>query len=127
MTLTERQLEQLVSRIPTPKLERRKKPEPKPEADGVVISPEWGVKPTEAVIQDATRGNQALAERMTAEDRRRQQEAKELAELQDARARYQRELDRWQQSVLDVREVLDVRVAGFHDPIAGYEREVEGR
>jgi hypothetical protein len=102
--LSEKQLEEIVSRIKTPKLERRKKP---PEADRVVILRELPKKPTEAVIQDATRGNQALAERMTAESWRRRQEAKEIAEWNDPRARHQRELDRWWQSKLDAEAALD--------------------
>jgi hypothetical protein len=107
--LSEKQLDEFLSGIKTPKLERKKKPaEPEPPRDdAVVISPNWDRKPTEAVIQEATRGNQALAERMTAEDRCRRHEAKELAEWNDPRARHQRELDRWWQSKLDAEAALD--------------------
>jgi hypothetical protein len=56
--------------------------------------------PTEAVIQHATAGNDALARRMEAERR-------EMAEWNDPRVRYQRELDRWWQSKLDAEAALD--------------------
>jgi hypothetical protein len=78
------------------------------------------------VIQDATLGNQALAERITAEDHRRRQEARELKEWQDPRVRYQHELDRWWQSKLDVEAELRAnRVSGFHDPMARFEQETK--
>ena len=124
MTLTERQLEQIVSRVPTPKLERRKKVEPT-EAANVVRVVERRDQPTEAVISAATMHNQALAERMTAEGR-----VKELTELNDPRIRYQRQLDKWQQSVLDAQASLgphDNPKRGFYDAIARFEREMEER
>ena len=67
-------------------------------------------QPTVAVIDAATRGNDALARRMEAE-------RKELAQ-ENLRARYQRELDRWWQSKLDAEAVLDddyVYVGGFRE------------
>jgi hypothetical protein len=67
-------------------------------------------QPTVAVIDAATRGNDALARRMEAE-------RKELAQ-EDLRARYQRQLDRWWQSKLDAEAALDdgyVEIAGFRE------------
>jgi hypothetical protein len=91
-------------------------PPPAVAKEGKVVDAveRWNTKPTEAVIQDATSGNHALAQRIkheTMEARRRQQEKKEMAEFyaegQDPRARYQRELDRWWQSKLDAEAALE--------------------
>ena len=95
------------------------------------------VKPTEAVIQDATAHNRAFAERMereTMEDRRRQQETKELTqwneEGRNPRVRFQRQLDAWQQSVLDAQERVrrlrgEIPERGVYSPVARFEREVK--
>ena len=72
-------------------------------------------KPTEAVIQEATRGNDAFARRIAKE---REEMTQWAAEGQDPRARYQRELDRWWQSKLDAEAALDddhVYVGGFRE------------
>jgi len=91
------------------------RPKPAPEPAAVKAEERWAAKHTEAVIQDATRGNDALARRM-------QQERKEMAQYnadgQDPRVRYQRELDAWQQSKLDAETALDdgyVEIAGFRE------------
>jgi hypothetical protein len=57
-------------------------PPPKPPLKPTVKAQErWANQPTEAVIDAATRGNNALAERLeTMEGRRQKQMAKELAE-----------------------------------------------
>jgi hypothetical protein len=79
----------------------------------------WEVKPIEAVIQDATANNHALAERVreeTAEQRRQRQYAKEVGEFNNARAQYQGQLDRWWQSKLDAERAIeddDYMVGGF--------------
>jgi hypothetical protein len=68
-------------------------------------------KPTVAVIDEATRSNDAFARRIA-------QERKEMAQWNDPRARYQRELDRWWQSKLDAEAALDddyVYVGGFRE------------
>jgi hypothetical protein len=108
MRLSEKQIEEIIAK--TPKLERKKRPESlAPPSGPTVISARERLpeKPTEAVIQDATRGNQALAERMTMEGQRSRQVAKELAEWNDPRTRHQHELDRWWQSKLDAEAALD--------------------
>jgi hypothetical protein len=53
----------------------------------------------------------------TAEDRRSQQMAKEIAEWNDARNRAQRELDRWWQARLDFEADDDewIMVGGFRE------------
>jgi hypothetical protein len=68
-------------------------------------------KPTVAVIDEATRSNDAFARRIA-------QERKEMAQWNDPRVRYQRELDRWWQSKLDAEAALDdgyVNVGGFRE------------
>ena len=85
-------------------------PPPAQNCEVVDAVERWNAKSTEAVIQDATAHNRALAERMkheTTEDRRRQQEKREMAEWCDPRIRYQRELDRWWQSKLEAEAALD--------------------
>jgi hypothetical protein len=53
----------------------------------------------------------------TADDRRSQQMAKEIAEANEARNRAQRELDRWWQAKLDLEADDDeyVTIAGFRE------------
>jgi hypothetical protein len=57
-------------------------------------------KPTVAVIDEATRSNDAFTRRIA-------KEREEMAQWGDPRARYQRELDRWWQSKLDAEASLD--------------------
>jgi hypothetical protein len=90
-------------------------------------------KPVEAVIDTATRGNEALAERLeeTFEDRRRKQIAKELAE-HSAESPLWRALVHWQQSVEQAQERLrsldgEIPEKGIYDPIRRFEREMKGR
>jgi hypothetical protein len=88
---------------------RPQSPPPKP-TPAMKAEERWATKPTEVVIQDATRGNDALARRMEVERR-------ELAQ-ENLRARYQRQLDRWWQSKLDAEAALDdgyVEIAGFRE------------
>jgi hypothetical protein len=61
-------------------------------------------KPTVAIIQDATLGNDAFARRIAKE---REEMSRWAAEGQDPRIKYQRELDRWWQSKLDAEAALD--------------------
>jgi hypothetical protein len=98
------------------------KPAPKPAA--VKAKERWGEKPTEVVIRDATAHNAQVAERLRRE--------RELADAEARRARYQAELDRHWQSMLDAqREQRAFRMvggflegqAGDYSPVARYERE----
>jgi hypothetical protein len=61
-------------------------------------------KPTAAIIQDATLGNDAFARRIAKE---REEMSQWATEGQDPRVRYQRELDRWWQSKLDAEAALE--------------------
>jgi hypothetical protein len=73
-------------------------------------------KPTEAVIQEATRGNDAFARRIAKE---REEMTQWAAEGRDPRVKYQHELDRWWQSKLDAEAALEddyVYVGGFREP-----------
>jgi hypothetical protein len=127
--------EQIVARLLAGRLDKPPAPKP-PKPASVKAEERWdrNVKPTRAVIQEATTHNQALAERMTMEDRRRRQEAKEMAEwsagYDNPLTRYQRELDRWQQSKLDAEQAIralhgEIPERGVYSPIARFEREVK--
>jgi len=86
--------EQIVARLLAGRLDRppAPKPPPKPEAKA---QEHWAApKPREAVAAQAAASTEALAEVVTAEDRRSRQMAKEIAEW-NAQDRYERELNRW--------------------------------
>ena len=93
--------EQIIARLQAARLDRPRQPAPppKPEVKAQARFDERK-QPTEAVIQRATLGNDALARRM-------EQERKELVRGEAVRQRYQRELDRWWQSKLDAEAALD--------------------
>ena len=90
-------------------------------------------KPTEAVIRDAAVHNEAATERLR-QERMQARQREELAEA--TRDRYQAELDRHWQSMLDAqREQRAFRMvggfleggAGDYSPIELYERTAYGR
>ena len=90
-------------------------------------------QPTKAVIDAATRGNEALTERLdeTIEDRRKKQIAKELA-AHNAEGPVWHSLVQWQQSVERAQERVralhgEIPEKGIYDPIARFEREMRGR
>jgi hypothetical protein len=75
-------------------------------------------QPREAVAQQAAASAERLAEVMredTYEARRRRQEARELAEFNDPRNAYQRELDRFMEASRVI-ETEYVEIAGFREP-----------
>src|SRR6516165_519084 len=75
-------------------------------------------KPPEAIAQQAAVSAEALAKVVqgdTYEARRRKQEAKELAEWNDPRARYQRELDRFMEASRVIEDEY-VMIGGFREP-----------
>jgi hypothetical protein len=75
-------------------------------------------KPSEAIAQQAAASAEAFAKVVVAdtqEARRRKQEAKELAEWNDPRARYQRELDRFMEASRVVEDEY-VMIGGFREP-----------
>src|SRR5215469_16726107 len=103
--------EQIVARLLAGRLDKPPQPAPKPKPKPAAVKAQERFaeanKPTIAIISEATAGNDALARRMEAE---RRELAKWNAEGQDPRVRYQRQLDAWQQSILDAQE----RVRALH-------------
>jgi len=99
---------------------RPQPPPPKPTAQSLREALREAHRPDEAIMQDAAKSAEAQVEmaQRWRRDRRREQEAKEIAELNDPRARYQAELDRWWQLQRDFADALDdhVYVGGFREP-----------
>src|SRR5215469_17194707 len=103
---------------------REARPKPRPPLQpvppaAVKLQQRGADRPDEAIMQDAAKSAEAqvqMAQRWR--DRRQEQLAKELAEQNDPRARYQAELDRWWQLQRDLAEALDdqVYVGGFLEP-----------
>jgi hypothetical protein len=110
--------EQIVARLLAARLDKPPppKPPPKPEAKA---EERWSQpKPREAIAAQAAASTEALAEVVTAEDRRSRQMAKEIAEW-NAQDRYQRELNRWWQAKLEIEAAVEsdyVMVGGFLEP-----------
>src|SRR5215469_8664653 len=91
-------------------------PKPTPSAQ---LEERGANRPDEAIMQDAAKSAEAqvqMARRWR--NRRGEQLAKEIAEQNDPRARYQAELDRWWQLQRDFADALDdhVYVGGFREP-----------
>jgi hypothetical protein len=120
--------EQIIARLQAVRLDRPRQPAPpKPLAVQAQERFAEANKPTVAVIDAATTHNTALARRMEGE---RKELAKWIKDGEDPRVRYQRELDRWQQSILDAQERVralhgEIPERGIYSPIARWEREVE--
>ena len=98
---------------------RPQPPPPKPNAEAKMQSLREAQRPDEAIMQDAAKSAEAQVEMARRwRNRRGEQLAKELAEQNDPRARYQAELDRWWQLQRDLAEALDdqVYVGGFLEP-----------
>jgi hypothetical protein len=110
--------DQIVARLLRGRLDKppAPKPPPKPEAKAQEV---WAApKPHEAIAQQAAVSAEALAKVVvedTYEARRRRQEAKELAEWNDPRSRYQRELDRFMEASRVI-ETEYVEIGGFREP-----------
>ena len=81
-------------------------PKPTPSAQ---LEERGANRPDEAIMQDAAKSAEAQVEmaRRWRRDRRQEQLAKELAELNHPRVRYQAELDRWWQLQRDFADALD--------------------
>jgi hypothetical protein len=109
--------EQIIARLQAVRLDRPRQPAPpKPAAVKAEERFAEANQPTVAIIDAATAGNTALARRVQAE---RKELGQWVAEGQDPRMRYQRELDRWWQSKLDAEAALDdgyVEIGGFREP-----------
>jgi hypothetical protein len=93
---------------------RPKPPPPKPTPSAQ--SEERWTEKDDVTVQQLVVSTEAGAK--MAQKWRQEQQAKELAELNSPRARYQRELDRWWQAKLDLEAALDdhVMVGGFWEP-----------
>src|SRR6516162_1912438 len=114
--------EQIVARLLAGRLDKppAPKPPPKPEAKA---QERWGApKPREAIAQQAAVSAEAFAKVVvgdTQEARRRRQEAKELAEWNDPRHAYQRQLDRFWEANRVIEGALEdeyVMIGGFREP-----------
>jgi len=96
---------------------RPQPPPPKPTPSA--ISEERWQEKDDVTVQQLVASTEAGAKMAQKWRDRRQQEAKEIAELNDPRARYQAELDRWWQAKRDLETALDdgyVNVGGFREP-----------
>jgi hypothetical protein len=94
---------------------RPKPPPPKPTAEAKKQE-RWTEK-DDVTVQQLVVSTEAGAK--MAQKWRQEQQARELAELNSPRARYQAELDRWWQAKLDLETALDdgyVNVGGFREP-----------
>jgi hypothetical protein len=100
--------EQIIARLLAVRLDKPPAPKalPPPTSAEVRAEERWREdnKPTEAVINDATAHTDALARRLRSE-----------AEAEVVRARYQRELDQWWQSVRGVVDDGYVQIGGFRE------------
>jgi hypothetical protein len=97
---------------------RPQPPPPKPTPTEKAQDRFFAPKPREAIAAQAAVSAEALAKVVvqdTQEARRRRQEAKELAEWNDPRARYQRELDRFMEASRVI-ESEYVEIGGFREP-----------
>jgi hypothetical protein len=97
---------------------RPQPPPPKPTSAEKAQERFFAPKPREAIAQQAAASAEALAKAVqqdTYEARRRRQEARELAEWNDPRARYQRELDRFMEASRVI-ESEYVMIGGFREP-----------
>jgi len=97
---------------PTPKPAPKPAPKPTPSAQ----SDERWTEKDDVTVQQLVVSTEAGVE--MAQKWRQEQQAKELAEWNDPRARYQAQLDRWWQAKLDLEAALDdgyVNVGGFRE------------
>jgi hypothetical protein len=122
--------EQIIARLQAARLDRPRPappPPPKPKPAQVRADERFAQpKPHEAIAQQAALSAEAFAQVVqqdTSEARRRKQEVKEMAqwvaEGQDPRARYQRELDRFTEASRAIEAALEddhVYVGGFWEP-----------
>jgi hypothetical protein len=106
--------DQIVARLLAARLDKPPTPKPKPAASAQ--SEERWTEKDDVTVQQLVVSTEAGAK--MAQKWRQERQAKELAERNDPRARYQAELDRWWQAKRDFAEALDdhVMVGGFWEP-----------
>jgi hypothetical protein len=110
--------EQIIARLQAVRLDRPPAPKPPPKPEVKAQERFFAPKPREAIAQQAAASAEAFAKVVqedTYEARRRRQEAKELAEWNDPRARYQRELDRFMEASRVIEDQY-VMIGGFREP-----------
>src|SRR6516225_10397337 len=109
--------EQIVARLLAGRLDKPPAPKPPPKPE-VKAQEHWDKDRRQTIAKSAAASAEALAKVVvedTQEARRRRQEAKELAEWNDPRARYQRELDRFMEASRVIEDEY-VMVGGFREP-----------
>ena len=102
--------EQIIARLQAVRLDRPPAPKPPPKPEVKAQERFFAPKPREAIAQQAATSAEAFAKVVvedTQEARRRRQEAKELAEWNDPRHAYQRELDRFMQANRVIEDAFD--------------------
>ena|SRR6516225_1867936 len=108
--------EQIVARLLAGRLDKPPAPKPPPKPE-VKAQEHWDKDRRQTIAKSAAVSAEAFAKVVqedTQEARRRRQEAKELAEWNDPRARYQRELDRFMEASRAIEAEDDhVYVGGF--------------
>ena len=110
--------EQIVARLLAGRLDKPPAPKPPPKPEEKAQERFFAPKPHEAIAQQAAVSAEAFA-KVVQEDsyeaRRRRQEAKEIAEFNDPRNAYQRELDRFMEASRVI-ETEYVMIGGFREP-----------
>jgi len=113
--------EQIVARLLAGRLDKPPAPKPPPKPE-VKANEVWDKDRRQTIAKNAATSAEAFAQIVqedSREARRRKQEAKELAEWSDPRARYQRELNRFWEAKQMIEASLDdgyVEIAGFREP-----------
>jgi hypothetical protein len=109
--------EQIVARLLAGRLDKPPAPKPPPKP-GVKAQEVWDKDRRQTIAKTAATSAEAFAKVVqedTYEARRRRQEARELAEWNDPRAHYQRELDRFMEAGRVI-ESEYVMIGGFREP-----------
>ena len=113
--------EQMVARLLAGRLDRPPAPKPPPKPE-VKANEVWDKDRRQTIAKNAATSAEAFAQIVqedTQQARRRKQEAKELAEFNDPRHAYQRQLDRFWEATRVIGDALDdgyVEIGGFREP-----------
>jgi len=113
--------EQIVARLLAGRLDRPPAPKPPPKPE-VKANEVWDKDRRQTIAKNAATSAEAFAQIVqedTQQARRRKQEAKELAEFNDPRHAYQRQLDRFWEATRVIGDALDdgyVEIGGFREP-----------
>jgi len=113
--------EQIVARLLAGRLDKPPAPKPPPKPE-VKANEVWDKDRRQTIAKNAATSAEAFAQIVqedTQEARRRRQEAKELAEWNDPRHAYQRQLDRFWEANRVIEGALEdeyVMIGGFREP-----------